>query len=49
MIIKKSDYDMMILGHVAQSVKSLATDASLTVDPAGVASSILAWSHTFGD
>ena len=33
-------------GHVAQSVTCLATDASLTADP-GVASSILAWSHTF--
>ena len=34
------------LGHVAQSVTCLATDASLTADP-GVASSILARSHTF--
>ena len=33
-------------GHVAQSVACLATDASLTADP-GVASSILARSHTF--
>ena len=33
-------------GHVVQSVTCLATDASLTADP-GVASSILAWSHTF--
>ena len=32
--------------RVAQSVTCLATDASLTADP-GVASSILAWSHTF--
>ena len=33
-------------GRVAQSVTCLATDAYLTADP-GVASSILAWSHTF--
>ena len=33
-------------GRVAQSVKCLATDASLTADP-GVASSIQARSHTF--
>ena len=33
-------------GRVAQSVKCLATDASLTADP-GVASSIPARSHTF--
>ena len=33
-------------GRVAQSVTSLATDASLTADP-GVASSIPARSHTF--
>ena len=33
-------------GHVAQSVTCLATDASQTADP-GVASSILARSHTF--
>ena len=33
-------------GRVAQSVTCLATDASLTADP-GVASSILARSHTF--
>ena len=33
-------------GRIAQSVTCLATDASLTADP-GVASSILAWSHTF--
>ena len=33
-------------GHVAQSVTCLATDASLAADP-GVASSILAQSHTF--
>ena len=33
-------------GRVAQLVTCLATDASLTADP-GVASSILAWSHTF--
>ena len=36
----------MILGHVAQSVTCLATDASLTADP-GVASSIPARSHSF--
>ena len=35
-----------ILGHVAQSVTCLPTDASLTADP-GVASLFLAWSHTF--
>ena len=34
------------LGWVAQSVRCLATDASLTADP-GVASLILARSHTF--
>ena len=34
------------LGHVAQSVTSLATDVSLTADP-GVASLILARSHNF--
>ena len=33
-------------GHVAQSVRCLATDAYLTADP-GVASSIPAQSHTF--
>ena len=33
-------------GRVAQPVTCLAIDASLTADP-GVASSILAWSHTF--
>ena len=33
-------------GRVAQSVTCLATDACLTADP-GVASSILARSHTF--
>ena len=33
-------------GHVAQSLKCLATDACLTADP-GVASSIPARSHTF--
>ena len=32
--------------HVAQLVTCLATDACLTGDP-GIASSILAWSHTF--
>ena len=36
----------MIPGRVAQSVTCLATDVSLTADP-GVASSILARSHTF--
>ena len=36
----------MTLGRAAQSVTCLATDASLTADP-GVASSILARSHTF--
>ena len=35
-------------GRVAQSVTCLATDVSLTADP-GVASSILAESHTFGE
>ena len=34
------------LGRVVRSVTCLATDASLTADP-GVASSILARSHTF--
>ena len=34
------------LGCVGQSVTCLATDASLIADP-GVASSTLAWSHTF--
>ena len=33
-------------GRVAQSVTCLTTDAYLTADP-GVASLILAWSHTF--
>ena len=33
-------------GRESQSVRCLATDASLTADP-GVASLILAWSHTF--
>ena len=33
-------------GRLAQPVKCLATDASLTADP-GVASSIPVWSHTF--
>ena len=33
-------------GNIAQSVTCLATDATLTADP-GVASSILAQSHTF--
>ena len=35
-------------GRVAQSVTCLATDAKLTADP-GVASSIPARSHTFGE
>ena len=35
-----------IPGHVAQSVTCLPTDVSLIADP-GVASLILAWSHTF--
>ena len=35
-----------VLGHVAQSVTCLATDACLTADP-GVASSIPVRSHTF--
>ena len=34
------------MGHVVQSVTCLTTDACLTADP-GVASSILAQSHTF--
>ena len=33
-------------GHVAQTVTCLTTDACLTAVP-GMASSILAWSHTF--
>ena len=37
-----------IPGRVAQSVTCLATDACLTADP-GVASSILARSHTFAE
>ena len=41
-------YYLCIAGRVAQSVKCLATDASLTADP-GVASSIPAWFHTFGE
>ena len=36
----------IILGGVGQSITCLATDAYLTADT-GVASSILAWSHTF--
>ena len=39
-------HKMMKPGRVAQSVTCLATDAKLTADP-GVASSILARSHTF--
>ena len=35
-------------GLVEQSVMCLTTDAHLTTDP-GVASSILAWSHSFMD
>ena len=34
------------MGHVAQAVTCLTTDACLTADP-GVVSSISAWSHTF--
>ena len=41
-----SSFYCYVPGHVAQSVTCLATDASLTADP-GVASSILARSHTF--
>ena len=41
----KETYDKK-LGRVVQSVTCLAIDASLTADP-GVASSILAQSHTF--
>ena len=37
----------VIKGRVAQSVTCLATDASLTADPAGVASSIPDRFHTF--
>ena len=37
---------LRVMGRVAQSVKCLATDASLTADPE-VASSIPARSHTF--
>ena len=37
-----------LAGLVTQSVKCLATDASLTADP-GVASSIPARSHTFNE
>ena len=36
------------LGHVAQSVTCLATDASLNADP-GVASSIQSRFHTFAE
>ena len=35
-----------LMGHVAHSVRCLATDASLTAD-AGVTSSIPVWSYTF--
>ena len=38
--------DIWVVGHVTQSVTCLTTDARLTADP-GVASSILARSHTF--
>ena len=38
--------DLLLPGRVAQSLTCLATDACLTADP-GVASSILARSHTF--
>ena len=37
---------ILSLGLVAQSVRCLTSDTFLTVDP-GVASSTLAWSHTF--
>ena len=40
------DITFLVLGHVAQSVTCLATDASLTAD-SGVTSSIPARSHTF--
>ena len=39
-------HSLNIQGHVAQSVTCLAADTCLTADP-GVASSILARSHTF--
>ena len=39
-------YQHLILGRIAQSVKCLAADANLTADP-GVASSIPTRYHTF--
>ena len=45
-MIVECHYVATIQGRVAQSIKYLATDASLTADPR-VASSIPAWSHTF--
>ena len=44
--IKKYRLHKNLPGRIAQSVMCLATDACLTADP-GVASSILARSHTF--
>ena len=44
--INSNKPNLLLLGHVAQLVTCLATDASLTADP-GVASSIPAQSHTF--
>ena len=43
---RTTNAQIILLGRVAQLVTCLATDASLTADP-GVASSILARSHTF--
>ena len=45
---QNSTHNICLPGRVAQSVTCLATDASLTAD-SGVASSILARSHTFLD
>ena len=42
----REKHKIFLPGRVAQSVTCLATDACLTADP-GVASSILARSHTF--
>ena len=47
MVSKQMIYTLLP-GRVAQSVTCLATDAGLTADP-GVASSILALSHTFAE
>ena len=44
--VLKTLYSFEKLGCIAQLVKCLATDASLTADP-GVSSSIPAQSHTF--